>query len=82
MNWAQEATGFEEQFKQSDYKYLGWQLSFANEDFKRCYDLGHMQNTTNRNFRTVREQAFGSRGSHHTNWCTECKIWWNIDMSD
>lgn len=81
-SWADEAKGFEVQFQNSDYEYLGWQVSLENPRYKECHERGHMQNTTNSNFRTVRERSFSNRGSHCTYWCTICKIWWNIDMSD
>jgi hypothetical protein len=78
--WGAEAKVFDEQIAQKGYKYLGWQLGLHNQDYKRCYELEHM--TGEWKDRAVKEKSFSNRGSHHTYWCDECKIYWNIDMSD
>ena len=80
-SWVDKAKGYEEQFKKSDYAYLGWQVGNENVAYKQCHQAGHMQGI-NSNFRVVRDIQFSNRGSHCTYWCPVCKIWWNIDMSD
>lgn len=55
------------------YRYLGWQVYSGNcEELKKCYELGHK----------TREVSHNNRGTDHTCWCNECKIWWKIDSSD
>ena len=62
------------------YKYLGWQLSMSNEDYKKCYEAGHM------NWNRPEGRCGGSvqhtqSGSNCTDWCDECKTWWKTDVS-
>lgn len=85
QEWTDNVKEFESQFADKGYKYLGWQLTFSNEDFKRCYDSGHMGGKPEGKKgcpTIVCNKVFSQRGSHDTNWCDVCKIWWNIDMSD
>lgn len=74
----------EDALKEKNYKYLGWQVYYGNnDDCKKCFELGHMNNKENTdNTKIVKYISFSTRGSHDTYWCDECKIWWIIDSSD
>jgi hypothetical protein len=65
-----------------DYKFLGWQVDTGNcEELKKCYEAGHMGHQGIENKKT-KDMQHNIRGSNCTYWCTACKHWWKIDMSD
>jgi len=83
--WLKSVREFEGALNEKGYKYLGWQLTFKNEDYKRCYDLGHMGGKPEgkKDVSTaVHEKSFSQRGTHGVLWCDECKLWWNEDSGD
>ena len=47
-------------------------LTEDNPEYGKCRDAGHK----------VKNRQHNSRGSNCTYWCTECKIFWKVDMSD
>ena len=64
------------------YKFLGWQVHVGNcEEIKKCYELGHMGHQ-GEDKRRVKDKQHNQRGSNCTYWCTECRNYWKIDMSD
>ena len=68
-----DSTGLEKYLASEGLKYLGWQITTeSNNDFKKCVESGHKVNNI----------SHSQRGSDHTNWCEECKIYWKIDSSD
>lgn len=71
----------EERLITMGYRFLGWNVSSDTApEYKNCYNAAH-------NYRSAFPNAWHSvqhnpRGSDVTQWCTKCKIYWKVDMSD
>lgn len=74
--------GLENYFLGMNYKFLGWQATSDNtQELKLCFELGHMGHQ-GQDKKTVYDIQHTRTGSNVTYWCSECKHYWKIDMSD
>ena len=74
--------GLEDHFVSEWYKPLGWQVHSGNcPELKTCLDAGHMGHQ-GQDKKTTYNIQHTRTGSDVTFWCTECQIYWKIDMSD
>lgn len=71
----------EESLIAQGYKFLGWQMAPGHgvPEYSHCVNEGH-------NYAAHRggweNKQHTNSGSDCTYWCTTCKIYWKIDMSD
>lgn len=74
--------GLEAHLAELGYKTLGWQVHSGNSsELKACLDLGHFGHDGLEKKR-VEDIQHTRTGSNVTYWCSECKNYWKIDMSD
>ena len=73
--WVIGVQNFEKELTLKGYKNLGWMNGWGDTlpvEYREHKDKEHTHNI----------KSFSPRGSHETEWCEHCKIWWNIDMGD
>lgn len=65
------------------YKFLGWNYTWNDEtpkEYIHCIDSAHNYYSAFPNvWKSVQHTP---SGSDVTQWCTRCKIYWKVDMSD
>lgn len=73
----------EEKLITAGYKFLGWNYTWENQtppEYRHCVNEAHNYYSSFPNvWKSVQHTP---SGSDVTQWCTKCKIYWKVDMSD
>lgn len=73
----------EEQLIQQSYTFLGWQNGWGETNPKEySYCVNHAHNYHSSFPNAWKSKQHTNSGSDVTQWCTKCRIYWKIDMSD